>query len=125
MARPAKEISQKTFENLCYCQCSREIMCIVLDVTEKTLDKWCKSTYGKSFSLVFAEKREGGKQGLRAKMYQTAMSGNVTMMIYLSKNWLGMTDKLAMDHTVGEKIDLRAELEEYRKWKNDADTNDI
>jgi hypothetical protein len=36
--------------------------------------------------------RENGKGKLRRKMWEEAMKGNVTMMIWLSKNYLGMTD---------------------------------
>ena len=38
--------------------------------------------------------RENGKSKLRRRMWEEAMRGNVTMMIWLSKNYLGMTDSV-------------------------------
>ena len=36
MARPHKEIDQKSFENLCGLQCTLEEICGFFDVTDKT-----------------------------------------------------------------------------------------
>lgn len=38
--------------------------------------------------------KESGKGRLRRKMWEQALSGNTTMMIWLSKNHLGMTDNV-------------------------------
>lgn len=61
MARPRKEIDQKQFETLCGLQCTLLEICDALDVTDKTLDSWCKRTYGEHFSEVFAKKEVKGK----------------------------------------------------------------
>lgn len=58
MARPRKEIDQKQFENLCGLQCTLEEICGWFDVTDKTLDSWCKRTYNASFSEVFTKARK-------------------------------------------------------------------
>lgn len=50
MARPRKQIDQMNFESLCGLQCTLEEMCGFFDVTDKTLDSWCKRTYGCGFS---------------------------------------------------------------------------
>ena len=57
MARPKKNINQKQFETLCSIQCTEEEICNVLEVTDKTLTRWCKETYGKSFSEIFRDAR--------------------------------------------------------------------
>lgn len=62
MGRPKKQISQKQFEDLCQIQCTQEEICAVLDVDEKTLQKWCKETYEQDFSQVFAENEKVGKK---------------------------------------------------------------
>jgi hypothetical protein len=46
------------------------------------------------YSEIVAKGRERGKLSLRRKMMETAMNGNVTMQIWLSKQYLGMSDKL-------------------------------
>ena len=53
MGRPKKEIDQKAFEGLCGIQCIRSEVCQFFNVTDKTLDRWCKATYNMTFSAIF------------------------------------------------------------------------
>ena len=62
------KISQVMFENLCAIQCTKEEICSVLDISEKTLNSWCNEIYGENFSLVFDKKRQYGKSSLRRMM---------------------------------------------------------
>lgn len=91
--RPKKPISKRQFEELCQIQCTREEICAVLDVSEKTIDKWCNETYGKAFSLVFAEKRQGGRTSLRRKQWNLAET-NATIAIWLGKQYLDQKDNV-------------------------------
>lgn len=91
MGRPLKEIDKKQFENLCGLQCTREEICGFFEVSEKTLDSWCKRTYKKSFSLVFKEKRGIGKISLRRNQLRLAEK-NASMAIWLGKQYLGQKD---------------------------------
>lgn len=117
MARPRKEIDQKQFENLCGLQCTLEEFCGWFDVTTKTLDAWCKRTYGQGFSKVFAQKRGMGKISLRRSQWQLAET-NATMAIWLGKQYLGQRDSVDLGLTVDKKRDdalsesLRAMAEE-------------
>lgn len=61
MARPRKEIDQKQFENLCGLQCTLEEICGWFDVTDKTLDSWCKRTYHASFPRYLGKSEERGR----------------------------------------------------------------
>ena len=103
IGRPKKEINKKQFENLCAIQCTREEICAVLDVTEKTIDKWCHDTYGEPFSLVFKQKREGGKASLRRNQWLLSAS-NPTMAIWLGKQYLGQKDHAEVENT-NSKVD--------------------
>lgn len=94
--RPRKAISQKQFEELCSIQCTEEEIMAVLDVSDKTLTKWCMETYGKSFSEVFRIKRQGGKTSLRRKQWKLAEK-NAPMAIFLGKNYLGQSDERKID----------------------------
>lgn len=91
MARPRKEIDQKQFENLCRLQCTLEEICGWFDVTDKTLDSWCKRTYNASFSEVFKQKRGNGKISLRRMQWRLAEK-NATMAIWLGKQYLDQRD---------------------------------
>ena len=99
MARPRKEIDQKQFENLCGLQCTLEEICGWFDVTDKTLDSWCKRTYHASFSEVFKQKRGAGKISLRRSQWRLAEK-NATMAIFLGKQFLGQRDNI--DVTVAD-----------------------
>ncbi len=97
MGRPRKTINRAQFEQLCAIQCTREEICAVLDVSEKTLNEWCKETYeGRTFSLVFDEKREMGKASLRRNQWNLAKT-NPTMGIWLGKQYLGQRDETKVD----------------------------
>ena len=65
-----------------------------------------KSTISRRFATEIDKGREYGKASLRRKMWHAAMDGNnITMMIFLSKNVLGMADKRETDITTkGEKL---------------------
>lgn len=91
MARPKKEIDQKQFEALCGLQCTLLEICDALDVSDKTLDGWCKRTYGEHFSEVFAKKRGKGKISLRRMQWRLAEK-NASMAIWLGKQYLGQRD---------------------------------
>lgn len=93
MARPRKEIDQKQFENLCGLQCTKEEICGFFDVTDKTLESWCKRTYKAGFSEVFRQKRGKGKISLRRHQFRLAEK-NANMAIWLGKQYLGQRDSV-------------------------------
>ena len=93
MARPHKEIDQKSFESLCGLQCTLEEICGFFGVTDKTLDGWCKRTYKASFSEVFRQKRGTGKISLRRAQFRLAEK-NANMAIWLGKQYLGQSDSI-------------------------------
>lgn len=99
--RPRKEIDQNQFEKLCGLQCTKEEFCCYFDCDEDTINNWCKRTYGQVFSVVFKQKRGGGKISLRRKQFEVALAGNPTMLIWLGRNYLDQSDKL--DVTVEDK----------------------
>ena len=92
--RPRKEIDKKTFEGLCRIQSTLNEMCAVFDCDNKTLENWCKREYGMGFSEVFSIKRLMGNVSLRRKLYKKAVEDEDSrMLMFLAKNWLGMSDK--------------------------------
>lgn len=106
MGRPRANIDQKQFENLCRLQCTRDEICGWFSITDKTLNRWCKETYKKTFSAVYEEKRQGGKISLRRSQWRLSET-NPTMAIWLGKQYLGQRDpdKEKADMNITHAID--------------------
>ena len=97
MGRPEKEIDKEQFEKLCGLQCTQVEISGWFHISADTLDRWCKRTYKKTFADVFREKRQSGCISLRRKQMETALGGNITMLIFLGKQYLGQSDKIEQD----------------------------
>ena len=104
MGRPRKEINKTEFEKLCFLQCTEREVCSWFDVSDETLNKWCKENYdGRTFSDVFKEKRENGLISLRRTQFQLAEK-SPAMAIFLGKNLLGQTDKMEQTQTINGAV---------------------
>lgn len=95
--RPKKIIDQQEFEKLCAMQCTLNEVCAWFRVDDVTLNKWCKETYGTTFSEVFKVKRGIGQVSLRRSQFQMAEK-NPTMAIWLGKQYLGQRENIEIDH---------------------------
>ena len=95
MARPFKGIDLELVEKLASIHCTNKEIAAVVDCDPSLLSK-------KRYSEIIEKGKERGKIGLRRKMFETAMNGNVTLMIWLSKQYLGFTEKVeqSVDATV-------------------------
>ena len=124
MARPRKEIDQKQFENLCALQCTKDEICSFFELTDKTLENWCKRTYKAGFSEIFRLKRGQGKISLRRAQFQLAQK-NANMAIWLGKQYLGQKD--IRDYNVNANIDESAkEMAAYlAECETEEDTEPI
>ena len=100
--RPKKQINQSQFEAMCSIQATQEEICLVLGLSDKTLNRWCRQTDGTTFSEVFAQKRALGKISLRRAQFQLAQK-NANMAIWLGKQWLGQKDNIEPVDTVEHK----------------------
>ena len=116
MARPRKELDQTAFEKLCGLQCTKEEICDWFDVSDKTLDGWCKRTYKCSFSVIYEQKRQGGKIALRRMQWRLA-ERNAAMAMFLGKNYLGQSDagSYSYAHKSREDDPLTESLKEAMK----------
>lgn len=101
--RPHKEINKKLFEKLCSYQCTIAEITGIMEVSDKTLSGWCRRTYGKSFSEIFAIKRQPGLVSLRRTQFQLAEK-SPAMAIFLGKQYLGQKDKDDWQRQYDEKL---------------------
>lgn len=102
--RPKKIIDQQEFEKLCAMQCTLNEVCAWFRVDDVTLNKWCKETYGTTFSEVFKVKRGIGQVSLRRSQFQMAEK-NPTMAIWLGKQYLGQRENIEIDHGNNELME--------------------
>ena len=107
--RPRKEIDQPQFERLCEVQATLEEIAHVLNVSEDTIERWCKRTYELGFADTYKKFSATGKTSLRRYQFDLAKQGNATMLIWLGKQYLGQTDK-PIPEELDEAVNARASL---------------
>lgn len=93
--RPRVVVDERTLAGLAAIQCTYLEMAAVLGVDEGTLRNHYRD--------LIEKEREGGKMSIRRAQYTTALKGNVTMQIWLGKQYLGQRDKQDLDVAVGPK----------------------
>ena len=65
-----------------------------------------------TFADYYKQKKGHGKIAIRRKQFQTAMEGNVSMLIWLGKNWLDQSDK--QDVEITQTVTIQTKLEALR-----------
>lgn len=94
MARPIVDLDSKQFEKLCGMHCTLEEIAGWFHCSEDTVERWVKRTYKKRFAEIYRQKRGAGSVSLRRKQMEIALAGNVTMLIFLGKQYCGQSDKV-------------------------------
>ena len=90
--RPKKVLNDygiETIEKLSAMQCTDEEIAAVMDISVDTLTRECNA---KSFADAKKRGKENGKASLRRLQYKQAEKGNVSMLIWLGKQYLGQRD---------------------------------
>jgi hypothetical protein len=110
MGRPQKEIDFSVLDKLCHIQCTLKEIAGWFDVCEDTIEKRVKDNFGITFSEYFEQKRGNGKISLRRKMYEMALAGDRVMCIWLSKQYLGMSEK----QEIRQESDVKLNMEGFK-----------
>jgi len=93
MARKKIEIDFKKVDEYLQAQCTGSAIAGLIGCHPDTLYKAVEEKYKMGFSAYSAQKKAEGKELLKKKLWDTAMKGNVSMGIWLSKQYLGFVDK--------------------------------
>lgn len=99
MGRPLKKIDPDQVRRLAMINCSYAEIAAVVGCDQSLLTK--------RFSQVIRDGHEQGKSSLKRMMWEACTKGNTSMLIFLSKQMLGYSDKVEqkVDATVnGEKL---------------------
>ncbi len=83
----------KAAEKLCAIYCTKDEIASFFNVSEDTLELRIKEAGYDHFTAFFKKHSASGKISLRRSMMQSAKNGNVTMQIWLSKQYLGHKDR--------------------------------
>lgn len=93
VGRPKIEIDWEEFDKLCFMQCTLAEIAGWFDVSEDTIERRVKEEKGLTFAEYNKIRSSKGKMSIRRKQFEVAMTGNVGMLIWLGKQYLGQKDK--------------------------------
>jgi hypothetical protein len=95
MSRPRLTLNWVDIEKLCILQCTQEEIAWFAGCSLNTVERDCKRQKKMTFGEFYKQKRGYGRATLRRHQWEAAQKGNVSMLIWLGKQYLGQTDKLA------------------------------
>lgn len=112
MAKRGKpvEIDWNEFDRLCGIQCSLREIAQWFNCSEDSIERHVEKTHGVKFAEYFDAKRGTGKVALRRKMYDMAMSGDRVMLIWVSKNLIGWSEKIDTKQQIDTKVEVLSEI---------------
>ena len=90
IGRPKKELDKYIIGNLSQIGCTQEEIGSVVGISARTLQR--------RYADLVEENKNIGKASLRKRMWKAALNGNPNMMVWLSKNYLGMKDRTVTEN---------------------------
>lgn len=117
MARPNIDIDWVDFEKLCEMNCTEIEIANWFRCSVDTICRAVKKKHGVSFAEFRAQKADRGRVAIRRTMLQKALKGDNAMLIWLSKNYMNMADKVETknDHKVEGPIVYASEWGQISK----------
>lgn len=97
MARPKANIDWEVVDQYLQAHCEGTGIAGILGISADTLYRSCQEVHNIGFAEYSAQKKGEGKEMLRDKMFKMALGGDKTMLVWLSKQYLGMTDKQTVE----------------------------
>lgn len=92
MSRPEKPIDWKLVDRLLIAGCMGTEIAAHFDMHPNTFYDRVQAEYGIGFTEYSSQKKQKGESLLRSKQFDTAMSGDKTMLIWLGKQRLGQKE---------------------------------
>lgn len=87
------EIKWDEFDSLCALMCTLAEIADFFKCSEDTIERAVKREKKMLFADYFKKASSVGKRSIRRTQYEVAKKGNVPMLIWLGKQWLGQKDK--------------------------------
>ena len=92
MGSPKIHVDWEQFDSLCEIQCTLQEIASFFRCSEDTIEHRVKEKFECTFSELWKKKSAGGRSSLRRKQFQVALKGNVSMLIWLGKQYLYQRD---------------------------------
>lgn len=102
VGRPKSNINYALVKDLAGIMCTQEEIAGVLHVSVRTLQRSAE------FCRIYKDAQEDAKSSLRRAQWKKAHEGNVGMLIWLGKQYLGQSDK--QEQAVSMKEQTPAEI---------------
>lgn len=97
MPRQTKQVDLKLVERLAAIGCTDREIAVTLEVSENFLRRRCREALDRGRARL--------KKSLRRKQLELARKGNVPMLIWLGKQYLGQRDRQDVAHS-GEELKI-------------------
>lgn len=111
MARPSKPFDWSKLDAILQYGANLSDASDIMGVSEDTILRRIKKEHGLDYATYKSKKMSKVRIGLSRKQIEMAMSGNVTMLIWLGKQYLGQSDKQEIEHA-GESVIRIEKIEE-------------
>lgn len=93
MARPVKTVDFEKLARICQYPMTNEDIAAIMDLSVDTIYRAIKKEYGIDFAEYKKQKQSSMRFTLLAKQIEVAKGGNIAMLIWLGKQYLGQSDK--------------------------------
>lgn len=109
------------FDKLCHIQCTEAEIASFFCCSVDTLARRVEQEKNCKFAEYYEEKKKGGYISIRRRMFQLIEKANPTMLVWLSKQYLGFKDKQEFSGNITNKYEnmtkeeLKKKLEEIKK----------
>ena len=101
------QIDWTEFDKLCEIQCTMFEIAGWFRCSEDTIERAVRREKGMKFADYYEQKKGTGRVSLRRLLFRKAQEGNPAILIWLSKQHLGMSDKLEQKVDGEQKIDIK------------------
>lgn len=88
-----KEFNWDQLNKICRYPLTQEDIASILDISVDTIARRIREEFDLTFAEYHNQKKSYFRKNILVKQYEVAMNGNVSMLIWLGKNYLGQKDK--------------------------------
>lgn len=127
--RPRKEwtdADEQQFTKLCGIFCTRKECAAIMGVDVRTLDKLIAEHFPNTptWDEAFSYYSSTGRATLRRKMFELAMDGDRAALIFMAKNYLGMSDAGLADDVKQAKTPQVVSMVGNSRWAKNRAANE-